>query len=218
MAELPTQQKRVWAVALTGIVLSLGIVTVLTVVWGVVMARPLPIRAERRTVIATVARPGVLVASPPGLAARVDLGETEAATVYPGAEATLALPRLPETVLRGRVMQVTQARSPAAPWPVYQALIWISLPAQTAAAAGVEPGLAAHVAITVGRAAHVLAVPNDALVRSARGELSVAVLRRGGWRMVPVQVGLLGDHYTQVRRGLQEGEVVRLTPGVPGAR
>jgi putative Ca2+/H+ antiporter (TMEM165/GDT1 family) len=63
MAELSTQQKRVWAVALTGIVLSLGIVTVLTVVWGVVMARPLPIRAERRTVIATVARPGVLVAS-----------------------------------------------------------------------------------------------------------------------------------------------------------
>jgi hypothetical protein len=34
MAELSTQQKRVWAVALTGIVLSLGIVSVLTVVWG----------------------------------------------------------------------------------------------------------------------------------------------------------------------------------------
>jgi hypothetical protein len=113
------------------------------------------------------------------------------------------------------------------PWPVYQVLIRIPVPggapaAQlllgTTAGGGIGPGLSADAIITVGRVAGALAVPNDALVRRARGELSVAVLRQGEWRMVPVQVGLLGDHYAQIRRGLREGEIVRLTPGVPGAR
>lgn len=228
MAELSGQHRQVWVVAVIGIVLSLGILVVATAVWGVAMARPLPILVERREVVATVAGRALLVVPPAaagggGLAARMNLGPVEAAAVRPGAEAVLTFDRVQRTVVRGRVTEISQTK--AAPWPVYRVLIQIaggepmapSMPGMTTSG-GIGPGLSSDAVITVGRLARALAVPNNTLVRSARGEFSVSVLRQGEWRMVRVQVGLLGDEYTEIRDGLREGEIVQLTPGVPGAR
>ncbi len=223
MAELSGQHGQVRVIAIIGIALSLGILVVLTIVWGVFMVKPRPVRVERREVVATVARRAVLAAPSAtpagagGLTAEVNLGPVEAAAVRPGAEAALTFDKMQRTVLRGQVTQVTQTQ--VTPRPVYQVLIRIpTAGGATTAGGGIGPGLSALAVITVGRVAGALAVPNGALVRSRRGEFSVAVLRQGEWRMVPVQVGLLGDDYTQIRGGLREGEIVRLTPGVPGAR
>jgi len=73
---------------------------------------------------------------------------------------------------------------------------------------GLASGMSASVSVVTGRAENVLAVPVPALQGSA-GNYSVRVVDATGQVVVrPVEVGLVGDEYVEIRSGLAEGDAV----------
>jgi multidrug efflux pump subunit AcrA (membrane-fusion protein) len=73
-----------------------------------------------------------------------------------------------------------------------------------------KPGMTGTVAIQLGRARNVLAVPADAVYRS--GDRAAVKVRVGGrWRTRVVETGLTNGRFTQIRSGLAEGDIVQVT-------
>lgn len=78
----------------------------------------------------------------------------------------------------------------------------------------VKPEMDADVSVKLGAAKAALAVPNDAVDRDDTGRSSVEVMRGGRWQTVVVEPGLSDGRYTAIRSGLEEGETVKVTPGL----
>lgn len=73
---------------------------------------------------------------------------------------------------------------------------------------GLASGMSATVSVETGRADNVLAVPVTALEGSA-GNYTIRVVDQTGQVAVrPVEVGLVGDQYVEIRSGVAEGEAV----------
>lgn len=70
-----------------------------------------------------------------------------------------------------------------------------------------KPGMSGTVAVTVERREGAAAVPSEAVVSSG-GSLYVYVVESGRAVRRPVEVGLQGDGWTEVLRGVEPGEVV----------
>ena len=73
-----------------------------------------------------------------------------------------------------------------------------------------RPGMQIRGAIPTGTAKNVLAVPVDALDVDNAAKPLVTVRRGNKWQQVSVETGLSNGAYTEVRSGLQEGDVVQL--------
>jgi multidrug efflux pump subunit AcrA (membrane-fusion protein) len=64
----------------------------------------------------------------------------------------------------------------------------------------------------------VVAVPNSAVRKGEGGQPVVEVQRNGQWVKVPVQIGLSDGAYTEVKQGIQPGEVVKAEAPMLGRR
>lgn len=74
-----------------------------------------------------------------------------------------------------------------------------------------KPGMDATVSIKIGEAHDVLAVPANTVYKV--GEQYAVKLREGKeWRQRIVEVGLSDGNYTQIKSGLEEGDVVMTNP------
>ncbi|MCJ7751448.1 MAG: efflux RND transporter periplasmic adaptor subunit [Armatimonadetes bacterium] len=71
----------------------------------------------------------------------------------------------------------------------------------------VKPGMTASCDFVVMEAKDVLRLPNR-VVQRERGEAGVLVQRGTEPTRVPVEVGVVGDEYTEIREGLKEGDEV----------
>ncbi|MCC2672590.1 MAG: secretion protein HlyD [Armatimonadetes bacterium] len=76
----------------------------------------------------------------------------------------------------------------------------------------VKPGMKAAAAVELKELKDVLAVPNDAIQKDSSGRPMINVMVNGKWDQRLVEIGLSDGHYTEVKSGLKEGEVVQVKP------
>ena len=76
----------------------------------------------------------------------------------------------------------------------------------------VKPGMHGSVGVKAGDVKDVLAVPNDAIRDDSHGRPTVEVQRGGKWQPTIVELGMSDGHYTEIKSGLQQGDVVQVKP------
>lgn len=78
----------------------------------------------------------------------------------------------------------------------------------------VKPGMRPdRVAIQTERADDVIAVPAQAVDQDDTGRPIVRILTNGDWKVTVVEVGVSDGEWTQIKKGITEGQTVQVTPG-----
>jgi RND family efflux transporter MFP subunit len=124
----------------------------------------------------------------------------------------LMLENLPNTIIDGRIAQVTSVADAEGRVTSYTAII-----AFDNSQGLVRPDQQAKVSVKLGAARNVVAVPAEA-VDDRQGQPVVQVWRSGRWVAAPVQVGWSDGMYTEIREGIREGEEVKVTHSILGSR
>ena len=139
------------------------------------------------------------------LVLRPGLSEMDVVHLEPGQEVPVRLDAMPELVLEGKIRRIF----PAAEQASRLITVEIALP-DDAAARGVRPGYLGRARFTVDDRASVLAVPAAAV--GEEGETRyVYVIKDGELRHRTVQPGVTRGQWTEIRSGLDAGDVVLAT-------
>ncbi|HWP63180.1 MAG TPA: efflux RND transporter periplasmic adaptor subunit [Candidatus Binatia bacterium] len=144
----------------------------------------------------------VIEAGPLEVSAQV--AEADLSALAVGQTATVTVSAVGAT-LTGRVEAVAPVASTSGNSSVVTFPVTISLQDPPA---NLASGMSVTVSIETGRAENALAVPVTALTGTS-GNVTVRVVDPTGQIVVqPVEVGLVGDEYVEIKSGLNEGEVV----------
>lgn len=120
-----------------------------------------------------------------------------------GQEATV-MPDGAKTPLPGKVVRVGVAGTSDGTTMTYPVVVGL-----TGSTSGLSNGALASVAIVTGVATNALAIPTSAITTDGNGH-TVTVLQGGKTHSVAVQIGALGQTWTQLTGGLHAGQVVVL--------
>ncbi|HKP95311.1 MAG TPA: efflux RND transporter periplasmic adaptor subunit [Fibrobacteria bacterium] len=122
------------------------------------------------------------------------------ARIQAGSRAEITLSYLPGKTFRGRVAFVSPVLDPAT------RTAEVRIETGNTPALDLKPEMFATVVMQAPRAAPVVAVPEQAIIRSGRRD--IAVVAAGGGRFEPreVKLGAAADGYVEVLEGLAEGE------------
>jgi membrane fusion protein, macrolide-specific efflux system len=163
------------------------------------------------TVGAPVANGFIVIGNPSSFVMWPPFSQTEEVQLAVGQPAAVTVSALPGllfpatvTVVQGSATQVTGV-------PEYLAEITL-----TRTDPRLRNGQTATVDVTVTTANNVLSVPTAALFTGSNGALQVDVWSQGAAYATTVTIGLVGNTYTQITSGLQQGEQVVLSPTGPG--
>lgn len=144
----------------------------------------------------------VIEAGPLEVSAQV--AEADLSALAVGQTATVSVSAVGAT-LTGRVEAVAPVASTSGNTSVVTFPVTISLQNPPA---NLASGMSVTVSIETGRAENALAVPVTALTGTS-GNVTVRVVDPTGQVVVrPVEVGLVGDEYVEIKSGLNEGELV----------
>jgi len=122
-----------------------------------------------------------------------------------GTPVKLSTASVPNRLFDGRIVQVTTVADKSGKVTSYMATIDFDNREHL-----VMPNQKAVASIELGAAHDVVAVPNGALQRDSSGKTVVQVLRNGHWVTTPVTVGLSDGAYTEIKRGIEAGEQVKV--------
>ena len=132
----------------------------------------------------------------------VDVFEQDLGLVQPGQRAVIRVNAFPNRTFEGRVAFVY----PALDAQTRTARVRIELPNPGAL---LKPSMYASVEIGApAGATQVLTVPNSAVIRSGTRNVLLVQVAEGRFEPRPVELGMEGDQYVQVREGLAAGEKV----------
>jgi Cu(I)/Ag(I) efflux system membrane fusion protein len=132
----------------------------------------------------------------------VDVFEQDLGLVQPGQRAVIRVNAFPNRTFEGRVAFVY----PALDAQTRTARVRIELPNPGAL---LKPSMYASVEIGApAGATPVLTVPNSAVIRSGTRNVLLVQVAEGRFEPRPVELGMEGDQYVQVREGLAAGEKV----------
>lgn len=79
----------------------------------------------------------------------------------------------------------------------------------------VKPGMSADIEIIVERAEDVLTVPSQAIIER-NGKKNIFVKSDSKARLVPIEIGRFNWTYTEVLKGINEGDAIIISPDVQG--
>jgi Cu(I)/Ag(I) efflux system membrane fusion protein len=129
------------------------------------------------------------------------LPELQAGLVRPGQPVEVRLAAYPGEVARGRVIAIL----PEANAESRTLRVRAELPNREAR---YRPGMFAQVRFAAGESASVLFVPSEAVIRTGRRDMVLAVGDDGAFHPVEVRTGREGDGRTAILGGLAEGQKV----------
>ncbi len=188
-------------------------------------------------VVGTMNNPGTVllqVAALDSMEAEVEVDETEVIDVRVGSPAVVELDAFPDTTLRAIVTQVGSSATIKNRGTPQEVTVFPVVVLLQESLEGVRPGMTGTVRIEVGRRDSVLSVPISSLVvrdpererRRERNErepdiapdrkppekegVYVVVGRKA--RFQPLETGISGEHYVEVKGGLEEGAEVVVGP------
>lgn len=170
------------------------------------------------TVLALNAQPGVVAGTDRKvpLAIVVDLDELEiqgvidprqASAVKAGMPVSVTVTEVPNEQFEGRVHSITTRPGGGLLKNKTEYVAVIHLKNKGGKA---KPGMKAGTTIELAEQKNVLAVPDDAVHEDKAGRPVVKVLTGSSWTDRVVEIGLSDGHYTEVKSGLKEGEVVQV--------
>ncbi len=141
---------------------------------------------------------------------KVNIYENQISLVKPGMRAHVSLDALPDQRFAGEVISIASMPEPARDgnpnYRVYKAEVLVTDPMPE-----IKPGVTAKVDILVAELEDVIKVPLQAVVGA--GERQFCYVGRGGKpRPVEVEVGLFDSDFVEIRSGLEEGDLISLTP------
>jgi membrane fusion protein, macrolide-specific efflux system len=138
--------------------------------------------------------------------------EVDAAKIQLKQPASVTVSALPGRTLTGVVGEIDTLQTVVSNVVTYNVTIDL-----TGSVDGLKPGMTANVVVTTDQRANVLRVPNAAI--TTRGTTSTArVLDADNKQhVVPVQIGLRGDTFTEVQSGLTSTDRVVISSGAIGS-
>jgi RND family efflux transporter MFP subunit len=145
------------------------------------------------------------------LFAEVTVDEVDISQVEPGQEVRVTLDAYPDEIFPGKVVYI----SPEA--TVSSGLVVIEVKVELEESPPkLKPGLTVSADIVVGEARNVIILPQEE-VREIRGRHVVMIQEEQGSSPRMVEVGISDGTYVEIKRGLEEGEVILsfgLTPTI----
>ncbi len=144
----------------------------------------------------------------------VSLDEADVALIEIGQGATIVVDAFPEEEFHGSVTRI----DPQALTQQNVTTVLVTLSVDDADPR-LKLGMTATCEFLIGRAENVLRLPHLA-VPERDGRHAALVLQDGQLRPIPIEVGLVGDNFTEVRQGIDEGAsvVLPLHGESPGSR
>ena len=139
-----------------------------------------------------------------GLEAVIPFAESDASRLAVNDDAQLTFDAVPNLTISGHVLAVGSAANVTSGVVNYYATIVLNL-----TNAALKQGMTANATVTVSKASNALSVPNLAITHSA-GQAFVTVYASGQQVATPIDTGVVGDQYTEVTGGLNDGERVVL--------
>ena len=142
------------------------------------------------------------------LIAKVHLSPDQASALRAGDEAAVAVPRK-DTPIKGKVTLI----SPALDTGSTTLEVWVAVPNKSGR---YKVGTSVHVSIAARTVQNALCIPNEALISSKAGDLSVMVIGANGVaNQKTVKTGISDGHDTEILSGLSAGDQV-VTQGAYG--
>ena len=152
--------------------------------------------------LASSAKPAIVLVDLSALHLDITVDEIDIGRIKVGQKATITLDAFPDVELKGRVTRIDPVGTVVQGVVTYGVRIEIE-PTEVP----IRPGMTANVDILVERREGVLMVPNRALRRDGKGKY-VEVLTGGQRQRRYVTTGLSNESFTEVVKGLEEGEQV----------
>ncbi len=139
-----------------------------------------------------------------GLEVVIPFAESDASRLSFNDDAQVTFDAVPNLTISGHVIAVGSAATVTSGVVNYYATIVLNQVNKA-----LKQGMTANAAVTVSKAANALSVPNLA-VTHAGGQAFVTVYAGGQRVATPIDTGVVGDQYTEVVGGLNDGEQVVL--------
>ena len=139
-----------------------------------------------------------------GMEVVVPFAESDASRLAFNQEAQVTFDAVPNLTISGHVIAVASASTVTSGVVSYYATIALN---QTNKA--LKQGMTANATVTVSKVTNAITVPNLAIKRSA-GQAYVLVYTSGQQVQTPIETGVVGDQFTEVTGGLNDGEQVVL--------
>jgi len=137
-----------------------------------------------------------------GLEVVVPFAESDASRLAFNQDAQVTFDAVPNLTISGHVIAVASAATVSSGVVNYYATINLNL-----ADPSLKQGMTANATVTVSKAANALTVPNLAITHAA-GQAYVLVYANGQQVQTPIDTGVVGDQYTEVTGGLNDGEQI----------
>jgi len=137
-----------------------------------------------------------------GMEVVIPFAEADASRIASDQEVQITFDAISNLTISGRVIAVATSSTVSSGVVNYYATISLN---QTNKA--LKQGMTANATVTVSKASNVLTVPNLAITRSA-GQAYVVAYANGQQTQTPIEVGVVGDQFTEVTGGLNDGEQI----------
>jgi multidrug efflux pump subunit AcrA (membrane-fusion protein) len=139
-----------------------------------------------------------------GLEVVIPFAESDASRLAFNDDAQVTFDAVPNLTISGHVIAVGSAATVTSGVVNYYATVVLNQVDKA-----LKQGMTANATVTVSKSANALSVPNLAVTHSA-GQAFVTVYASGQQVATPIDTGVVGDQYTEVVGGLNDGEQVVL--------
>jgi HlyD family secretion protein len=146
----------------------------------------------------------MVIGNTSGMEVVVPFAESDAEKIAYGQDSTVTFDAVPNLTISGRVIAVASAATVTSGVVNYYATIVLNQTNKS-----LKQGMTANATVVVAKVTNALTVPNLAIQHS--GEQAYVLVYSGGQQVqTPVETGVVGDQFTEVTGGLNDGEQVVL--------
>jgi len=153
---------------------------------------------------ATASNAFMVIGNISGLEVVIPFAESDASRLAFNDDAQVTFDAVPNLTISGHVIAVGSAATVTSGVVNYYATVVLNQVDKT-----LKQGMTANATVTVSKSTNALSVPNLAISHSA-GQAFVTVYASGQQVATPIDTGVVGDQYTEVVGGLNDGEHVVL--------
>ena len=137
-----------------------------------------------------------------GMEVVIPFAESDAARVASSQDAQITFDAVPNLTISGHVIAVGSAATVTSGVVNYYVTISLNQTDNS-----LKQGMTANATVTVSRAANAITVPNLAITHTG-GQAYVMVYSAGQQTETPIETGVVGDQFTEVTGGLNDGEQI----------
>ena len=145
------------------------------------------------------------------MAAKVQVHESWIDKVKLDQPVRIVVDAFPDTQFTGKVLKIAPLPDPQYRWVDTSLKVYITLVSLEGDYTGLRPGMSAKVQITIEQLEDVVCIPVQAVV-NRKGFKACYVVTDKGMELRPIKTGAFNDSYIQIIDGVEESEVISLSP------